>query len=302
MQPAAAGCRLEPDGTLTVVTGSVDISGTTSGFAVIAAETFGIPLEDVTVVAADTQTAPQSPPTNASAITYASGRAVQEAVAQARDRLLAFAAAELEIAPDDLEIVDGVVRPRGSSQAGRRVADLATQLSESFDAPWPPVEGHAAIAHSVLAPSATGHLAHVRVDEETGVVELLGYVVVQDVGKALNPDLVEGQMTGGAAQSIGRALWEELVHDGQGQLLTATFLDYAVPKASMLPPIDTLIVEVPAPEGPFGAKGIGEASILAGPAAIANAIAASTGVRLRELPMSAPRVWAALRSRDARPG
>ena len=302
MQPAAAGCRLEPDGTLTVVTGSVDISGTRSGFAVIAAETFGIPLEDVNVVAADTQTAPQSPPTNASAITYASGRAVQQAVAEARDRLLAFAAAELEIAPDDLEIVDGVVRPRGSPQAGRRVADLATQLSKSFDAPWPPVEGHAAIAHSVLAPSAAGHLAHVRVDEETGVVKLLGYAVVQDVGRALNPDLVEGQMTGGAAQSIGRALLEELVHDGQGQLLTATFLDYAVPRASMLPPIDTLIVEVPAPEGPFGAKGIGEASILAGPAAIANAIATSTGLRLRELPMSAPRVWAALRSRDARHG
>ena len=100
---------------------------------------------------------------------------------------------------------------------------------------------------------------------------MLGYVIVQDVGRALNPDLVEGQMHGGAAQSIGRALWEELVHDDQGQLLTGTFLDYAVPRASMLPPIETMIVEVPAPEGPFGAKGIGEAPILAGPAAIANA-------------------------------
>ena len=298
MQPAAASCRLEPDGSLTVVTGAVDISGTASGFAVIAAETFGVAPEAVNVVIADTSTAPQSPPTNASAITYASGRAVQQAAAEARERLLAVAAAELEIAPGDLEIVDGVVRPIGSPHAGRQIADIAKELSESFDSPWPPVESHAAIAHSVHAPSMVGHLAHVRVDEETGKVELLGYVVVQDVGRALNPDLVEGQMRGGAVQSIGRALWEELVHDDQGQLLTGTFLDYAVPRASMLPPIETVIVEVPAPEGPFGAKGIGEASILAGPAAIANAIAAAAGVRMRELPMTAPRVWAALRATD----
>jgi CO/xanthine dehydrogenase Mo-binding subunit len=299
MQPAAATCRLEPDGTLTVVTGAVDISGTASGFAVIAAEAFGVPVEHVTVTTADTSTAPQSPPTNASSIIYASGRAVQQAAAEARDRLLAVAAVELEIAPQDLEIVEGVVRPRGSPHAGRLVADIARKLSESFDAPWPPIESHASIAHSVIAPSAAAHLAHVRVDEETGEVELIGYVIAQDVGRALNPDLVEGQMHGGAAQSIGRALWEELVHDDQGQLLTGTFLDYAVPRATMLPPIDAIIVEVPAPEGPFGAKGIGEAPILAGPAAIANAIAAATGVRLRELPMSAPRVWAALRSRNA---
>ena len=298
MQPAAASCRLEPDGSLTVVTGAVDISGTASGFAVIAAEAFGVAVEAVNVVIADTSTAPQSPSTNASAITYASGRAVQQAATGARERLLAVAADQLEIAPEDLEIVDGVVRPIGSPDAGRRVVDIASALSESFDSPWPPVESHAAIAHSVHAPSMVGHLAHVRVDEETGRVDVLGYAVVQDVGRALNPDLVEGQMRGGAAQSIGRALWEELVHDDQGQLLTGTFLDYAVPRAPMLPPIETVIVEVPAPEGPFGAKGIGEASILAGPAAIANAIAAATGVRMRELPMSAPRVWGALRATD----
>src|SRR5262249_7521433 len=93
---------------------------------------------------------------------------------------------------------------------------------------------------------------------------------------------------------IGRALYEELVHDDRGQLLTGTLLDYALPRATMVPPIETLIVEIPAPEGPFGAKGMAEAPIVAGPAAIANAIAAATGLRLRELPMPAPRVWAAL--------
>jgi CO/xanthine dehydrogenase Mo-binding subunit len=292
-QPAAAVCRLEPDGTISVITGVVDMSGATSGFATIAAETFGLPMEAVTIITADTTSAPQSPSSNASAITYGSGPAVRLAVAEARDRLLVVAAGEYEIEPGDLEIVDGIVRPRGSPDVGRPVAEFARDLSEAFGSESAPVEGHAATAHSVVAPSAAGHLAHVRVDEETGTVELLGYVVVQDVGRALNPALVEGQMLGGAVQSIGRALYEELIHDDQGQLLTGTFLDYAVPRAAMLPPIDTLIVEVPAPEGPFGAKGIGEASILPGPAAIANAIAAATGRRMRELPMTARRVWAA---------
>lgn len=297
-QPAAASCRIEPDGTLTVVTGIVDISGSAAGLAVIAAETFGIPVEQVTIVATDTGTAPRTPSSNASAITYAVGPAVQAAVAEARERLLRVAAGELEIEPGDLEIVDGIVRPRGAPGVGLPVADLARSLSETFDSPHPPIEGHAATAHTERAPSFAGHLAHVRVDRETGEVDVLGYAVVQDVGRALNPALVEGQLTGAAVQSIGRALYEELVHDEHGQLVTGTFLDYTLPRAAMLPPIETLIIEAPAPEGPFGARGIGEAPVVAGPAAIANAIAAATGVRMHELPMTAPRVWAALQAGD----
>ena len=211
------------------------------------------------------------------------------------------AADDFEIEPGDLEVVDGVVRPRGSPDLGRPVAEFAKALSEAWGSKHPPVEGHAASSHTVLAPSVAGHLAHVRVDAETGSVKLLGYAVVQDVGRALNPALVEGQMVGGAVQSIGRALYEELIHDDRGQLLTGAFLDYAVPKAAMLPPIETLIVEVPAPDGPFGAKGIAEASILPGPAAIANAIAATTGLRMRELPMTAPRIWAATKTKGPGP-
>ena len=255
----------------------------------------------MTIISADTSAAPQSPSSNASAITYGSGPAVQRAVADARDQLLRVAADEFEIEPSDLEIVEGVVRPRGSPETGRPVAEFARELSDSFGGMHPPVEGHAATAHSVLAQSVAGHLAHVRVDAETGSVELLAYAVVQDVGRALNPALVEGQMMGGAVQSIGRALYEELIHDDHGQLLTGTFLDYAVPRATVLPPIDTLIVEIPAPEGPFGAKGIGEASILPGPAAIANAIAAATGLRMRELPMTARHIWAAMKTMEAPP-
>jgi CO/xanthine dehydrogenase Mo-binding subunit len=293
MEPAAATCRLEPDGTISVITGVVDISGASSGFAIISAETFGVPVEAVTIVSADTSSAPPSPSSNASAITYAAGLAVQRAVADARDRFLRMAADVFEIEPADLEVADGIVRPRGSPAEGRSIADVVGILGDSS---LPPVEGHAATSHSVVAPSVAGHLAHLRVDRETGSVELLDYVVVQDVGRALDPALVEGQMLGGTVQSIGRALLEELIHDERGQLVTGSFLDYAVPKASALPAIDALIVEVPAPEGPFGARGIGEASIVPGPAAIANAIADATGVRMRQLPMTGRRVWAAARA------
>ena len=138
------------------------------------------------------------------------------------------------------------------------------------------------------------HLAHVRVDRDTGEVAVLRWVVAQDVGRALNPALCEGQMRGGVTQGIGWALLEELLVDEEGQALTGSFMDYAIPRAARVPEIETILVEVPAPHGPLGAKGIGEAPVVAAPAAVANAIAAATGVRMRRLPMTAPRVWAAL--------
>jgi CO/xanthine dehydrogenase Mo-binding subunit len=206
-----------------------------------------------------------------------------------------IAGEDLEIDPHDLELVDGVIRPRDGSSQGIVVADLAHELATTWASPRPPVEGHGATSHTEYAPTGTAHLAHVRVDPETGSVTLLNYVAVQDVGRALNPALVEGQMAGGAVQGIGRALVEALVHDDAGQLLTGTLMDYALPRASMLPPIETHWLEVPAPEGPFGARGMAEAPVLPAPAAIANAIAAATGVRLRTLPMTPQRVWVALR-------
>jgi CO/xanthine dehydrogenase Mo-binding subunit len=136
------------------------------------------------------------------------------------------------------------------------------------------------------------------VDEETGQVELLDFHLAQDVGRALNPALVTGQMLGGAVQSVGWGLLEAIVHDENGQVLTGSFLDYALPRATDVPNLRATIVEVPAPDGAFGVKGIGESPAVPGAAAIANAIAAATGVRLRELPMTPARVWAALQARD----
>jgi CO/xanthine dehydrogenase Mo-binding subunit len=163
-----------------------------------------------------------------------------------------------------------------------------------FGSGHPPIEGHATTAHKSLAPSTSAHLAHVRLDRQTGAVTVLGFAVAQDVGRALNPALVEGQMRGGTAQGIGWALHEALIHDAAGQLLSGSLLDYTVPRAAHIPDIDTLIVEVPAPDGPFGAKGIGEAPVIPAGAAIASAIVAAGGPRLRTLPMTPPRVWAAM--------
>jgi CO/xanthine dehydrogenase Mo-binding subunit len=222
------------------------------------------------------------------------GAAVQRAAAQARERLLEVASAELEIGPDDLELHDGEIRPIGAPARALRLEELAGRVL-AFGSAHAPIEGHAGVAQTTRAPGAAAHLSHVRVDVETGRVDVRGHVIAQDVGRALNPALVEGQLRGGVAQGLGWALWEGLVHDGDGQLRTGSLAEYALPSADLVPPIETLIVEVPAPDGPFGAKGIGEPPVVGVAAAVANAIHAAAGVRLRELPMSPERVHAALR-------
>jgi len=292
-EPAAAACRLDADGRLTVVTGAADMTGVETGFAAIAADAFGLGVDRVRVVFADTASAPYAGTSGGSKVTYTVGRAVERAAIEARERLLAVAAEELEIAPEDLEIIDGAVQPVGVPARALAIDELAARILR-FGSPHPPVEGHGRVSQP-QAPQAAAHLSHVRVDSDTGAVTVLRHVIAQDVGRALNPALVEGQMRGGTAQGLGWALSEELAYDSYGQLTTGTFVDYALPTASMVPWIETEIVEVPAPEGPYGAKGIGEVPVVAVPGAVANAIAAATGaVRMRRLPMTPERVWRAL--------
>jgi len=293
-EPAAAACRLDADGRLTVITGTADMTGVETAFAQVAAEAFGVDPGRVRVVAADTASAPYAPTSGGSKITYTVGRAVQRAAAEARERLLEAAAAELEIAPEDLELVDGRIQPVGAPAKAVAIEQLAARVLR-FGSPHPPVEGHGRVSQP-QAPQAAAHLCRVRVDRETGAVRVIEHVVAQDVGRALNPALVEGQMRGGAAQGIGWALLEELCHDEQGQLQTGTLVDYGIPSAGMVPPIQTEIVEVPTPEGPYGAKGVGEAPVVAVAGAVANALAAAAGVRLRRLPMTPERVWRALQA------
>ena len=294
-EPAAAVCRVDTDGTMTVVTSAADMSGVNTGFAVIAAAAFGLSPDKVRVVTADTSSGPYAGASGGSKVTYTVGKAVLRAAESAREKVLNAASQELEIAPDDLEVVDGVVRAVGAPDRSITVEELAKKALR-FGGRYEPIEGHGGSAQTMGAPSVAAHLSHVRVDRETGEVRLLRHVIAQDVGRALNPALVEGQMRGGATQGMGWALFEQLDHDEDGRLLTGSFLDYAIPTAERVPEIETLIVEVPAPDGPFGAKGIGEAPVVGAPAAIANAVAAAAGTRLYELPMTAPRVWAALRS------
>jgi CO/xanthine dehydrogenase Mo-binding subunit len=284
---------------LTVITGAADMTGVETGFAMIAAEAFGVDLSRVRVVNADTSSAPYAGTSGGSKVTYTVGRAVERAAVDAREQLLQVAAEELEISPEDLEISDGSIQPRGVPAKAMAIDELAPKILR-FGGSYPPVEGHGRVAQS-QAPQSAAHLSHVRVDPDTGAVTVLGHVIAQDVGRALNPALVTGQMQGGTAQGLGWALLEELVHDSHGQLTTGTFVDYGLPTANFTPPIDTEIVEVPAPDGPFGAKGVGEAPVVGVPGAVANAIAAATGgVRIRQLPMTPERVWRALGNGDGR--
>jgi CO/xanthine dehydrogenase Mo-binding subunit len=291
---ASAVCRLDPDGGLTIVSGYVDMTGTDTGVAAIAAELLGVSLDRVRVASADTSEAPVAGASGGSMVTYCLGNAVALAARDAREQILRYAAQELEIDPSDLEIVDGEVRAVGAPQRSLPLDRIGTRLS-GFGTRFPPIEGHGTAVPPDLAPSAAAALAHVRVDPDTGRVEVLGYVAAQDCGRALNPALVEGQMHGGAVQSIGYALYEELAHDEDGQPLSGSFLTYALPKIDAVPEIETIVVEVPAPHGPLGARGIGESAIVPGASAVANAIAAATGIRMHELPMTPARVWRALR-------
>jgi CO/xanthine dehydrogenase Mo-binding subunit len=299
-EPAAAVCRLDADGRLTVITGAADMTGVETSFAAIAAEAFGVDVSRVRVVNADTSSAPYAGTSGGSKVTYTVGRAVERAAIEARERLLEVAADELEISPLDLEVVNGSVQPVGVPAKALPIDELAPKIL-SFGSRHMPVEGHGRSAQP-QAPQAAAHISHVHVDLDTGAVTALRHVIAQDVGRALNPALVEGQMHGGTAQGLGWALLEALAHDDHGQLTTGSFMGYAMPSAGSTPPIDAEIVEVPAPDGPYGAKGVGEAPVVGAPGAVANAIVAATGVRVTQLPMTSERVWRALAgASDPRP-
>jgi CO/xanthine dehydrogenase Mo-binding subunit len=156
------------------------------------------------------------------------------------------------------------------------------------------VVGKGESAITQRSPGTGVHICRVRVDPETGRVEPVRYVVVQDVGRAINPATVEEQIHGGGAQGVGWAVYEEIVHDESGTPITSSFMDYTVPKARQIPELEAVLVEVPSPIGPFGAKPVGEPPVIPGGAAVANAVAAATGARVTELPLTPERVRKAM--------
>jgi CO/xanthine dehydrogenase Mo-binding subunit len=292
-QPASAACRLNDDGTLAVIVGSADISGTKTGMAVLAAEAFGGDPDAIKVVTADTNSAPFAGASGGSKITYTVGAAVMKAAQEAREQVLAVAAEHLEAAPEDLIILDGQVQVKGVPDRGVSLQEIAS-LTTSFGAKYEPILGHGRSAPAVSAPGFVAHLARVRVEPDTGFVKVIEYVSVQDVGRAINPAGIHAQVHGGVAQGVGWALLERLEYDEGGHLRTASFADYGVPTSVELPNITSLLVEVPCPEGPLGARGVGEPPVVPSAAAIANAIRDAVGIRLTELPMTPDKVVAAL--------
>ncbi len=289
---SSATVSLNADGTASVVTGSPDIGGARTSCAMIAAEELGIPIEQVRPVVADTDSVGHTDVTGGSRVTMATGLAVYEAAQDVKRQLCERAAALWKVLVEEVRFADGRLVSTTGAHPPLTLPEIAARLGRTGG----PVVGRATVnAQKATGAAFAASLVDVAVDVETGKVDVLRCTVIQDAGRAIHPAYVEGQMQGGTAQGIGWALNEEYVYDAEGRLQNAGFLDYRMPVTLDLPMIDTVIVEVPNPRHPYGVRGVGEVSIVPPPGAIANAIAAATGVRMRTLPMSPPRVLAALR-------
>ena len=294
VEGATAACTLNRDGTLHVHVGSVDLTGTTTAFALIAADTFGIDPEQVRVISADTDAGYYAGASGGSKITYSVGPAVFEAARKAREQALRIAATEFEADEADLEIVDGSVRVKGVPEPGLPLAEIAAKTMQ-FGGRYAPVKGNGRTAPSGRSPAFCAQLAEVEVDAETGAVVVHRLAVVQDVGKAINPLTAGGQLMGGATQGLGWALYEAVEYDAEGQLLTGSLMDYAVPNITQSAhELEAVMVEVPSDHGPYGARGVGEPPVIATAGAVANAIRDAGCGRVTILPMTPARVLDAI--------
>ena len=281
------------DGSVTVMSGTPDIGGSRASLCLMVAESLGVDYDKVRPIIADTASIGYTFLTGGSRATFSNGLAAAEAAGKTIDDLRSRAAKIWDIPIDAVEWVDGEARPAGSNAGEFDPLSLA-DLAKAANKTGGPIAGHAQINAQGAAPSFGTHLVDVEVDPETGRVTILRYTVAQDAGKAIHPGYVEGQFQGGAVQGVGWALNEEYIYDKDGKLENAGFLDYRIPVASDVPMIDTIIIEIPNPRHPFGVRGIGETPIIPPMAAIANAITNATNIRFEALPMSPPKVLAAI--------
>jgi xanthine dehydrogenase molybdenum-binding subunit len=280
---AGANVHVNADGTVALVVGSVDISGTRTTLAQIVAEELGIPFENVSVVTGDTETAPFSVFSVGSMITRSLAPPICKACQDVKDQLCRKAAQQLKVKRKDVEFANGHVRVKEKPEKYVSLADLARGIAH-----FPgesPITGRGSNKGLQQSPVFTVEVADVEVDKETGKVKVLSYAAAQDVGLAINPTLVEGQIQGAVAQGIGWALSEHYIFH-KGVMQNATLLDYRMPTAADVPFVDTLLVEVSFDASPFGIRGVGEPPIVPSLATIANAIHSATGMRLKELPMT----------------
>jgi xanthine dehydrogenase molybdenum-binding subunit len=280
---AGANVHVNADGTVALVVGSVDVSGTRTTLAQIVAEELGIPFENVSVVTGDTETAPFSVFSVGSMITRSLAPPVCQACRDVKDQLCRKGAKQLKVRQKDVEYTHGRVQVKGTPEKYVSLAELARGVAH-----FPgesPITGRGSSKGLLQSPVFTVEVADVEVDKETGKVKVLSFAAAQDVGLAINPTLVEGQIQGAVAQGIGWALSENSIFH-KGVMQNATFLDYRIPTAADVPSVDTLLVEVSFDASPFGIRGVGEPPIVPSLATMANAIHSATGVRLKELPMT----------------
>ena len=290
--------HVNEDGSVSIVTGSVDIGGSRASMAMMTAEVLGIPVEKVRPVVGDTATIGFTHLTGGSRVTFATGMALTQAAERVREDLKKRAAMIWDIPVEAVEWKDGEAVPAGANAGGFDPMPLAAIALKAAKTGGP-IVAEVSVNAQGAGPGYATHICDVEVDPETGFTTVLRYTAVQDVGRAIHPSYVEGQIQGGAAQGIGWALNEEYIYDKHGKLDNAGFLDYRVPVASDMPMIEAVMIEVPNPRHPFGAKGVGEVPIVPPMAAVANAIRGAIGVRMPHLPMSPPKLRAAI---DAKAG
>lgn len=281
--------NLNEDGTATLIAGTPDIGGLRASLCIMAAEELGIEYEKIRPIIGDTTSLGYNFLTGGSRSTFSSGMATVEAAQAIKAEACKRAAQIWDVPEEAVAYEDGWVRPAGDN-AGPQEPMHISQIAKMAGKTGGPITGHADINAQGAAPSFGVQIADVEVEPETGRVTVTRYTVIQDAGRAIQPDYVEGQFQGGAAQGIGWALNEEYIYGKDGKLENAGFLDYRIPVASDLPMIDTIIVEVPNPRHPYGVRGIGETPIVPPMGTVANAVKNATGLRFTELPMSPPRV------------
>jgi xanthine dehydrogenase molybdenum-binding subunit len=284
---SSASASINSDGTVSLMSGSVDIGGTRTSIAMQLAEGLGLPAESIRPGVADTDSVGYTEGTYGSRTTFATGWAVYEIGKQLKEKLSERAAIIWETEPDKIRFENGTFL---YDEQQMTFAELSSRLDETGG----PVVASAAVRPEHSGPAFATHIVDVEVDPETGKVQILRYTAVQDAGKAIYPNYVESQMQGGVAQGVGWALNEEYLYDDQGRLINSSLLDYRMPVTLDLPMIDAIIVEVPNPGHPYGVRGVGEVPIVPPPAAVANAIYHAVGVRMNTLPATPARIIAEL--------
>ena len=290
---SSAEVRIAEDGMVTVMEGSPDIGGSRAGMALMAAETLGVPYEQIKAHVGDTESTGFCNVTGGSRTTFATGMAVVQAcediIAQCKQR----AALTWDLDAEQVDWADGQAVPKPGVNADVKPLSLA-DIARGAGRTGGPLLGRASLNAQGAGASFSVNWTDLKVDVETGRTDVLAFTAVQDAGRAIHPSYVEGQMQGGAVQGIGWALNEEYIYDQDGVMENPGFLDYRVPVASDMPMIDTQIVEVPNPSHPYGVRGVGETPIVAPLAAVSNAVRDQLGFRIDDLPLSPPRVLAAI--------